>query len=94
MGRNGGVAATLRHAELGSASYFLRAVGSKILKQLCSARLRLQDDGGVRDDGLGVGMTGRAGPSSRLCGFVRDTLAQLLALAGRRGRALWVRGHP
>lgn len=36
----------------------------------------------------------RAGPSSCLCGFVRDTLAQLLALAGRRARALWARAHP
>jgi hypothetical protein len=32
---------SLRHAELGSASYFLRAVGIKILKQV-------QDDGGCR----------------------------------------------
>ncbi len=54
---NFGVAATLRHptfrhAELGSASYFLSAVGIKILKQV-------QDDGGwCRDDG-GVSGCGR-----------------------------------
>jgi hypothetical protein len=51
---------------------------------------------------VGVGMTGqgcrdeggRQVSSSCLCGFVRDTLAQLLALAGRRARALWARGQP
>lgn len=48
----------------------------------------------VQDDERGVGMTSRAGPSSCLCGFVRDTLAQLLAFAGRRVCALWVRAHP
>ena len=30
--------------------------------------------------------------ASCLCGFVRDTLAQRLDLAGRRARALWARG--
>ncbi len=48
---NLGVAATLRHAELGSASYLLRAVGIKILKQV-------QDDGGVWDDGRDGGVRG------------------------------------
>ena len=37
----------LRHAELGSASYFLAAVGIKILKQV-------QDDGGCFLDERGV----------------------------------------
>jgi hypothetical protein len=69
------------------ASYFLRAVGIKILKQV-------QDDGGVLGFRGGVGMTSRVGPSSRLRAFVRDTLAQRLHLAGRRGRALWARAHP
>jgi hypothetical protein len=78
--------ATFRHPELGSGSYYLD-VGSKMLK-------RVQHDGrGVGMTG-GVGMTSRAGPSLCLCGFVRDTLAQLLALAGRRVRALWARAHP
>ncbi len=36
----------------------------------------------------------RAFVPSCLCGFVRDKLAQRLALAGRRARALWARGIP
>ncbi len=72
-------------------------VGSKILK-------RVQDDGvwddgvwdeGVWDDGgWTTGRSGRGGPSSCLCGFVRDTLAQRLVLAGLCARALWARAHP
>ena len=77
----------VRHLELVSGSYFPRR-NSKILKQV-------QDDW-VWDDGGGgrQGCRDQGGPSLCLRGFVRDTLAQRLVLAGLCARALWARAHP